>query len=285
MTAPHTSARLDITATPFPAGWYALGPLAELSADASWTGLLCGRALVVRRTQGGLRATLSGEDTPVAEHAGLLVAWFHPAGLAPAWRLEEVEQDGAWTPMSFTRQQLPIRPLQVMRDLADLAHFESVHLYKKIVVTEPLATEGPRLRTSIDFGWDTGVPLLEWTVPAGFTSRAEGPGYQLTDVRVPMGQWVSRHLVLPTPLDEGRTALHLGLSIKLTGALGRLEDRLGSWLLAPLKAAIHAFVARAYLRDIGRDAELWVRLAEGRGPKAPLDPTLQRYHGWAAQFC
>ncbi len=286
MTAPHPSAPLDVTATPFPAGWYALGPLPAGSTEGgTWPMQLCGRPLTVQRLPSRWSVRVGGRATPAVEHAGLLVGWFHPDGGEPDWQLLHLDQAGGWTPMSFTAQELPIRPLQVMRDLADLAHFETVHLYKKIEVAEPLRCDGPRLHTSIDFGWDTGMPGLDWTVPAGFTSRVEGPGYQLTDVRVPMGQWVSRHLVLPTPLDDGRTALHLGLSIRLTGALGRLEARLGSRLMAPLKAAIHAFVARAYVRDIGRDADLWLSLAQGRGAPAPLEPDLARYHVWASQFC
>lgn len=270
------------TPLPIPAGWYALGPSAELVQGKAREQRFCGRTLYVRRdARGRPRAAEGHRPVPVVERCGMLMAWYHPDDDAPDWQLEALDEDG-WTAMTFTRQELSVHPLHVMRDLADLVHFESVHLYKDIEVRRPLTADGPRLDTAIDFGWDTGLPGVQRGLPASFQARVEGPGYQRTEVLVPMGQWVSRHLVLPTPLGDGRCALHLGVCIRLTGHLGRLEERVGG--LGLLRSGIHGFLARMFVRDIARDAQMWKTLPQVVDERDADDENLALFREWQAQF-
>lgn len=270
-------------ALPIPAGWYALGPAAEISTDTVREQRFCGRVLTVRRDRGGVRATDAGRSIPVVERGGMVLAWFHPDGDAPTWRPEPLDEAG-WTPMTFTRQVLPVHPLHVMRDLADVVHFTTVHRYKDIDLRLPLTARGPRLDTAVGFGWDTGLPGVQRGLPASFESSVEGPGFQRTEVLVPMGQWISRHLVLPTPLGDGTSEVHLGVSIRLTGGLGRLEQRIGARALYPLRTAIHGFLARMFARDIGRDAAMWVTLPHELDDRAPEDEHFAVFRDWQEQF-
>ena len=272
------------TPLPIPAGWYALGPEAGLHAGQARTQRFCGRTVQVsREPEGQVRVTEGARDLPMLVRGGMLMAWFHPDDAHPAWEIGALD-DGGWSSPSFVRQELRMHPLHVMRDLADLVHFETVHRYKDIDVRQPLVAHGPRLETAIAFGWDTGLPGVERGLPASFESRVEGPGYQLTEVLVPAGQWVSRHLVLPTPLGDGRCALHLAVSVRLTGVLGLLEASLGGWAMRPLRGLIHAFVARMFVRDIARDAGMWVNLEPVLEVGPPEDPHFAVFQKWQQQF-
>lgn len=271
------------TPLPIPAGWYALGPEAELPAQAR-TQRFCGRQLQVwRDPEGQPRVSEGDRPVPLLVRGGMLLAWYHPQDASPDWEIEPLDGEG-WTSPTPTRQELRLHPLHVMRDLADLIHFETVHRYKDIRVRQPLTPDGPRLETAIAFGWDTGLPGVKRGLPASFDARVEGPGYQLTQVLVPAGQWVSRHLVLPTPRGDGRCDLHLSVSIRLTGALGVLEALLGRGVMWPLRQAIHAFVARMFVRDIARDAGMWVSLDPVLEEAPPVDQNFAVFRRWQAQF-
>jgi hypothetical protein len=254
---------------PVPAGWYALMPVARLEAGVFRELEFCGLTVLVGRSRGGAVSARSQGELEVLERAGMLFGWYHPEGAPSGFQLREVADPG-WSPWSFQLQELAIHPLHVMRDLADLRHFETVHLYDNIHVREPLRAEGPRLHTRIDFGWDTGLPRVKATLPSSFVARVEGPGYQLTEVSTSPGLVGTRHLVLPSPAAEGRCRLFLGHSVRTAGAL------------RPLRRLVHRAIGRAYVRDVGRDAQLWLSL-----PHAPLptpDEHFRVFGDWAQQF-
>lgn len=262
---------------PYPRSWYFVAPAASLGPDDAVRARLCGRDVEVRRSADGTLLS----DLPVVEQNGLLLAWHDPHGRPPAWSVPACDDDG-WTAPAFTSVDVRTHPQHVMHDLADLPHFESVHRYAALEVVDALRTEGPALSLGVRFGWDTALPVLRANVAASFHSVAWGLGYQVTDVRVPLFQLATRHFVMPVPVDPGTTRTWLGVAQRGIGALGAIEARLGG-PLRPLHAALRPFVMRMFLRDVGRDAELWERRHAANGAAGP-DVDGARYLAWAGQF-
>jgi hypothetical protein len=158
-----------------------------------------------------------------------------------------------------------------MQDLADLLHFETVHRYARVRLLEPLAFDGASMTTAVAFGWDTGIPGA--ALPSSFRSEVWGLGAQRTDVCTLWGRLRTRHLVLPTPYRDGLTRVHMAVGVEIGPGHGVAPRLIGR--------GVHAFAARAFRRDVGRDAALWV----GRsGHHAADDAPMQAYRRWSAQF-
>ena len=295
-------------------GWYAALPGRELGPGQAKAVQICGEELVVWRTRGGRlgaarnicshllsrlapQARVEGEHLVCAHHGAhftangtsceghrsldkvhardagpVVMVWHDPAGHGPRYELPDIGDPsfGAYTWRSF---DLPVHPQHVMQDLADVDHFLSVHGYRSARVLKPTRADGHVLSFSAEVGWDPGLTALP-SIPVRFTSAAHGVGFQVTDVRAPGGLALSRHLVLPSPIDTHTTRLWLGLATRLSP---RLQARLGpASLLA--ERSLQAIVGLAFRRDVLRDASLWT--ARLHLPQAPTSEAHATFDRW-----
>ena len=226
----------------------------------------------------GAAGRLALDELPVIEAAGGVFAWYGPAGSAAGWTPAFPEAGPGWSPFTFQSFDLQTRPEVVMQDLADPSHFETIHRYADLDEKHPLSFEGPSFSVGYEFTWDAGTALASRLFPRmRFDSRVDGLGYQLTEVASLGGRMLSRHLVLPTPLDAHTTRVTMGLSTHVSGLPVPPGFR---WLT---QAAVEAFTWRIFHRDIGRDAAYWVdRYLPA--PQQPLDERIRAYQGWVDQF-
>jgi len=267
------------------------GHCAHLGGDLSQSGAVVGEQL--QCTLHGYRFGIDGrpagrrlgacalhqglQDHPCVERDGMVFVGHHPRGGSPGFSLPAQDSRG-WTRWTFRHLDVPTRPTTVMQDLADLTHFESVHGYADIRTAALPTFEGPVMRVAASFDWDTGLPGRAGRLAAAFESTCHGLGYQYTETHSVAGSFHTRHLVLPRPVDHRTTRVFLGSSARMTGLLA------AGGALSLGRRLAHAFVSRAFTRDVGRDARLWAALPDPLSrPDAP-DPRLRAYRDWAATF-
>src|SRR5690606_3122880 len=162
-----------------PPSWYFVAPADSLSVGGRTIEVVAGdRLLELRRDHHG---TVLGRiaDAPVdlCERGPLVLAWL--GGGSPHFEVAGFDC-ADWTAMRMFHLDLPTTPAMVMRDLADIEHFEVVHGYTNVEVTQELRCEGASFTTELSFGWDTGIPNAY--LPTRLCARVDGLGVQRTEI-------------------------------------------------------------------------------------------------------
>lgn len=250
-----------------PKSWYAIAPAAE-APPGRVLSLFGGRVVVGEgRPQ---TVEFDGRRLPTRVCDGVLFAWFDAAGGPPTFDLVELDMQG-WTPSTFDTLECVGQPAGVMRDLADYAHFEAVHGYFQTRPSRPFWRDGAECGLDLDFDWPF-VSRRPWpTVRTSFTNRCVGLGYQVSDVLTMRRRMRTRHRVLPTPIDDRRIQVVLGLEVRVDAPLGGLLGRVA-----------HRFTRRMFRRDVADDMTLWARLPQPADDAG--DPVLDAYWSWATGF-
>lgn len=218
-------------------------------------------------------------SVPIREVGPLLMVWYHPDGAAPTFEVPAPDMTG-WGKVSFQHLDLAVHPQHIMQDLADMAHFTTVHRYRDIAPVHRTRVEGAELSLEVDFGWDPGHPRLP-SLPTWFRSKAYGLGYQLTDVKQLGGVAKSRHFVLPVPIDAHTTRVYLGMATRLPG-VPLLPSRGVSRAVA--ERVFHKIGVAVFRRDVKRDASLWTQRVHCDDVVPALDVDGQAFETWVAQF-
>jgi len=149
---------------------------------------------------------------PVKELNGVVMIHHDSAGGAPDYEIPPIPEFGSddWLPWHCSRYQIKTHPREIVDNLADRAHFMSVH------------------RTEIDeFGFEVdgtratqhvkGRALLEGggVDPFQSTTTYHGPGYLLMRM---IGQLQNYMLLGHTPIDENTLELRMGVMLKVVGS-------------------------------------------------------------------
>lgn len=219
------------------------------------------------------------QTLPIREVGPLVMVWHHPAGAAPSFEVPELDSAGGWSSWSFQTLDLPVHPQHVMEDLADLHHFLAVHGYHSVESLNPTRADGHTLTLRGRAGWDPGVAGLP-SVPVEFHTSAYGLGLRVMEVTQLQGMTQSRHLVLPTPIDDRRTRVTLGVSARLKPSTAQALS-----VASPLaRLAVRGLVGWAFRRDVLRDATLWAQRHHSHEVAPPHDFDRAVFHRWLSQF-
>lgn len=221
---------------------------------------------------------------PTHEVNGLVMAWYHPAGEAPEWETPALDWDG-WLPTKMKSYDLSSHPQETSENSVDTGHFAAVHGYKSVETLKPLRTEGPYLTTK--YAMSRHADFLGFKggdVRAEFEIHIHGLGYSMVEAYVPQYNLHSRHFVLPTPTEDGRISLRLGVSL-LPTHLGKVNFFLGLMPNALGMSLLHSMYFKHYLGDVMQDFHIWENkcyidppvLAKGDGP-------IGKYRRWVKQF-
>ena len=219
----------------------------------------------------------------VVERNGFILAWHDSDGGEPLWEIPTYDFEG-WTVPVTKRYELSSHPQETTENLVDLGHFVVVHGYENVEIFEPLHREGP-------YAWAhygmtrPQAALGQKNVKANFRAHAWGLGYSFVEAQVPKYNLQTRMFVLPTPLDENKMQLTIGLSLKHPEKPSQIHPLLG---LLP-RSLVHKILVqqafKAYSHDVEQDFAIWENkiyidppvLAQGDGP-------VWQYREWAQQF-
>lgn len=204
---------------------------------------------------------------PAREHAGIVLAWYHPDGEGPLWEPMPVPEydDPEYTP--YRTSTFTIRTC--MQELAengfDLAHFRFVHGHPKAGEIETVEFDGYD-RTMLS---RQEFPSSKGSYEGRIDVVGRGPGFGITRYQA----LIDAVLVgTSTPIDEETTRLWFHFALRDTEG----DER---------AARIADTFVESVNREVGQDIPIWENkryvdvpaLAEGEGP-------IMEYRRWFRQF-
>ena len=220
-----------------------------------------------------------GENVPktkIASWHGLernetLMVWYDGLGRAPAWEPPAIDFTG-WTPFKFQKLDFASHPQETSENSVDLGHFTEVHAFSRAWVVREAKTDGPVLTASYGVTKQVFPSIAQIGIDARFHVQVHGLGYSYVQGEVPALKLRYRHLVLSSPVRDGRVHMRLGTSIE------RYRSR-------ALTEAMHRLAFRGLVTEVESDLPLWETkryverpvLARGDGP-------IHKYRKWAKQF-
>ena len=225
---------------------------------------------------------------PVKEQNGVILAFHHERGqeVTPEWEIPALSTEG-WSEVKFQEWQLPSNPQEIAENSVDIGHFSLVHGYTEVKTINELVTEGPLLNAR--YGMSRVASFVGKggkKIHAEFEIFQWGLGYAAVEAKVVEYGMVSRHFVMPTPIDGENIFLRIGVSLqKATLQPSKIHPLLGllpKGLLFPL--ILNGYF-KGYKNDVHDDFKVWSNkkyihppaLAKGDGP-------IVQYRKWAAQF-
>jgi len=200
-----------------------------------------------------------------------LMVWFDALGREPAWEPPAIDTTG-WTPFKFESFEFASHPQETSENSVDFGHFTEVHAFSRAWVLQEAETDGPVLKASYGITKQVIPSLPQIGVDAHFHVQVHGLGYSYVQGEVPSLKIRYRHLILSTPVSEGRVHMRLGTSIE------RFRSR-------ALTEVMHRFTFRGLVAEVESDLPFWETkryverpvLARGDGP-------IHKYRKWAKQF-
>lgn len=201
---------------------------------------------------------------PLREWHGMLLAYHHPDGAAPAIELPVIDEHRSAGWSSWLRRSLDVRApiFDIAENPADVGHFFAVHRY----------VEPPELDYTFEGPTSSFVQRQRFRlfgVPVPVCARATSYGPGLSVVRIE--QVIDMLVVLnPVPIDRELTRLHFSVMVQRKPPFTQLAARFASWQLH---------------REFRVDQRIWERkayvtrpvLCDGDGP-------IMKFRRWYQQF-
>lgn len=199
----------------------------------------------------------------VVEHSGMVLAFMAPEGRVPDYEVPPLSElgDPAWSTLECSEITIRTQPREVVENVADRAHFRTVH--HQLIDEFEMSIDGPRAtQRTVGRGHD----LQGRPIPVQTVATYHGPAVQFTRLAwaVPM-VLINSHV----PIDDDSLILRFGVSL-----------RLGEGVTAdPRFIQAHVAAARdGYFQDVAIwEHKRWrdtPRLVRGDGPIGKL----RRWH-------
>jgi hypothetical protein len=218
---------------------------------------------------------------PTQERNGQILAYYHPRGAAPTWKVPEIDGEGYRAPL-YQAWNIAGHPQETSENSVDLGHFAVIHGYDEVRAVDPMVADGPMLRGK----YAMRRRRSPWSdLQTEFAVQVWGFGYSVVDVQVRGHGVATRQFVFATPAEEGRVELRIGLALKRVASKSAIHPLA---TLAPrfvLEPVIERLAFLAYRADVKQDFRIWEKktflsrpaLADGDGP-------VGLYRKWARQF-
>ncbi|MCB9795537.1 MAG: Rieske (2Fe-2S) protein [Alphaproteobacteria bacterium] len=232
------------------------------------------------------RATL--RTWPVVEWHGLVLAWYHPQGAAPAFEVPAQPQ-ADWWPLQVHTFRLESHPQEITENSVDISHFSVVHGYSAVEEVQGLEIDDAhlhavyRMQRPNPFGVDPAPIRFESDI------HAFGLGVSMVNVRIFNYGFRYRLFVLPTPTEPGWIELRIALVMDREG---ERADQPG-WMAWVPRGLLTRVVAdqtfKGVLHDVQQDFRIWKNkvylhppvLSREDGPIVPYRRWCRRFYGEA----
>ncbi|MDG1330860.1 MAG: Rieske 2Fe-2S domain-containing protein [Crocinitomicaceae bacterium] len=222
----------------------------------------------------------------VKEQNGVILAYHHEDPTAePSWDIEPFDEEG-WSEPRFHEWTLNSNPQEITENSVDFGHFGLVHGYGDVKSINELKLDGPMLNAK--YGMSrvasfTGIGGK--TIHVEFEIFQHGLGYAIVEARAVEYDMVSRHYVMPTPINGTDIFLRIGVSVNKIIHPTKIHPLLGVIPKKILFPLIKNGYYKGYVSDVHDDFKIWKNkkyvdpplLAAGDGP-------VMIYRKWAAQF-
>ncbi len=204
---------------------------------------------------------------PLVARNQLLMAWYHPHGLAPDWEVPELPEIGSPEFTDYYRSSYIVKTAwqEMAENAVDPAHFRYVHGTDSVAEVLEYATDGPTSKM---------ISVQQYVTPRGVTeghidAYIHGPGFSYT--------WftgiVDALLVgTVTPIDDDTVQTRFNFTVR------KLADE------RTTSTAADAFVAEIN-KQLTEDIPIWEHKAHLIRPAlADTDGPIMKFRKWATQF-
>ncbi|MGZ3885154.1 MAG: Rieske 2Fe-2S domain-containing protein [Bacteroidia bacterium] len=219
----------------------------------------------------------------IREVNGFIIIWHHSANEAPQWHIPETDQS-EWSEVLTADYLLSSHPQETTENSVDIGHFAVVHKYFDVEEQKDLAAEGPYLNAKYAFSRNGGIVGRE-KIRANINIHVHGLGYSFVEVDIPQYKLQTRQYVFPTPVEDGKINLKIGMSVKKVKKPWQVNPFLAILPKRLVNRIILNNAFKGYCHDVSQDFDVWQNkvyidnpaLARGDGP-------IGRYRQWARQF-
>jgi 3-ketosteroid 9alpha-monooxygenase subunit A len=204
---------------------------------------------------------------PVVQQGDILFAWWHPAGEAPHFELDRLDEAGRGEWSRYRRHRWTVSSVwqELQENLADSAHFRYLHGVQSLPSVDCFEAEGPVLEIKMSQEFMTPRGLQ----PGIIATRLCGP--YVASVRFTIGNLAEiRFITAVVPIERETVALELSLSARLAGidspdmSLALIDE---------------------VIRQVDQDVVIWNNKAHWPKPMlAPGDGPIMRFRRWTEQF-
>ena len=217
---------------------------------------------------------------------GLIFAWWGIEGREPQWHLPADPDQVGWSDFAIQTLRFPGHPQETTENSVDLAHLRYVHGYDNVGGVEPVAVDGPLLKTGFDFRSSrriAGIMTLNFDISA--KARIYGLGYSFVEIHERSIGMDLRLWVLATPVDGTLIDLSLVSQVqemrnpkRRIAGLGFLPQR----MRAPL---MNKFMSLQQKHDVLQDVVIWGRKHYLSQPRlCRSDGEMRAFRSYCAQF-
>lgn len=190
-----------------------------------------------------------------------------------------------WTKVLFAEFDFNSHPQETSENSVDVGHFSIVHGYTGVETLHEMETHDHYLYAKYAMNRMADFVGKKKNIRTEFNVHVHGLGYSFVNANINDLGIETRHFVLPTPIDNGKLKLRIGVSIKELKDRGKISPFLK---LIPNKLATNLVLKgtyKGYVHDVSMDFKIWENkiyidppiLAKGDGP-------VTQYRMWAQQF-
>lgn len=221
---------------------------------------------------------------PVMEINQMVVAYFHPDEETPDWFIPDLKLE-EFRPVKWSSWELKSHPQETTENSVDVGHFGWIHGYEQVDQDAEPVAENEVLKLRYSFTRNGKEFGKRGDIRVNIKVDVFGLGYSVVDTRVPAIGLHAKNFVLPTPTNDGKVKLTIGIAFKeweKPSLLHPLAVLLPSGILHRM---IEAMGMKAYRKDVMDDFKIWQNKKYiERPPLAKGDGPIALYRKWAKQF-
>lgn len=236
-----------------------------------------------------LKRVSDGEDAKIKpfvskEQNGIIMAFFHPQGLAPNFDIPPTDVSNYYGPR-FYRYLITGHVEDIAENSVDILHFKSVHEYDHAQVIEPAKADGPHLTAWYKVARSGKSLGKKKPIELQFHATVSGLGHSEVDAYIPSLNLKAKNFVWATPTTPGHVELNIGMYLQKLDNPTLISKILG---LLP-RSIIHRIVLKlafsSYKHDVGQDVPIFNHKAHVDDPYlSPNDGPIALYRSWTKQF-
>ena len=224
---------------------------------------------------------------PTRVVCGLILGWWGIDGREPQWDLpsEEPDQTG-WTDLRIRTLRFRGHPQETTENSVDLAHLRYVHGYDSVDRVDPLAIDGPYLRSRFDFSRTREIAgFLKFTFSPAADTHIYGFGYSLVEVHERSVGMDMRIWIMATPVDGEYIDMSLACQVREIRKPKRWLLGLGFLPVKMRAPLLNRFMSAQQAEDVLQDVEIWGRKKFVSQPRlCRSDGEVRAFRAYCEQF-
>ena len=221
------------------------------------------------------------------EIAGMVFAWWGIQDREPQWRLpaDSLDEDG-WCDLDIRTVRFAGHPQETSENAVDLAHLRYIHGFGAVERVEPVAVNGPYIRSRFNFrSTRTIAKVASLTFDLSADTHVYGLGYSLVVLHEHSIGMDMRLWVLATPIDGTLIDMAVCSQVREIRKPKRWLAGLG-FLPVGLRAPLmNKFIASQQVYEVQQDEIIWSRKRYHARPRlCKSDGEITRFRRYCAQF-